>query len=65
MQVGIPVLLAARDAELAAESAAADAYRDFAVALAATTALRSGLRVDAPAGPSPRDDEPASLDGGH
>lgn len=65
MQVGIPALLAARDAELAAESAAADAYRDYAVALAATTALRSGLRVDAPPNPSLPGNEPASIDGGH
>jgi hypothetical protein len=65
MQVGIPALLAARDAGLRADSAAADAFRDYAVALAATTALRGGLRVDAPAGPSPRDNEPASTEGGH
>jgi len=65
MQVGIPALLAARDAELAAESAAADAHRDYAVALAATAALRSGLRVDAPPGPSLIANEPASTEGGH
>jgi outer membrane protein TolC len=65
MQVGIPALLAARDAELAAESAAADTYRDYAVALAATAALRSGLRVDAPASPSLPGNEPASTEGGH
>ncbi|MBK9373348.1 MAG: TolC family protein [Holophagales bacterium] len=65
MQVGIPALLAARDAELAAASAAADADRDYAVALAATVALRSGLRVDAPASPSLSGNEPASPEGGH
>lgn len=65
MQVGIPALLAARDAELVAESAAADAYRDYAVALAATAALRSGLRVDAPASPSLSGTEPAPTEGGH
>lgn len=65
MQVGIPALLAARDAELAAESAAADAHRDYAVSLAATAALRAGLRVDAPPGPSLTANEPASTEGGH
>ena len=65
MQVGIPALLAARDAELAAESAAADTYRDYAVALAATAALRSGLRVDAPPSPSLPGNEPAPTEGGH
>jgi len=65
MQVGIPALLAARDAELAAESAAADADRDYAVALGATAALRAGLRVDAPASPSLPGTEPASTEGGH
>lgn len=65
MQVGIPALLAARDAELAADSAAADADRDYAVALAATAALRNGLRVDAPASPSLSGNEPAPTEGGH
>ncbi len=65
MQVGIPALLAARDAELAAESAAVDAHRDFAVALAATTALAAGMRVDAPPSPSLPGNEPASTEGGH
>ncbi len=65
MQVGIPALLGARDAELAAGSAAADADRDYAVALAATNALRRGLRVDAPASPSLPGNEPAPTEGGH
>ncbi|MBK6406095.1 MAG: hypothetical protein IPF66_14240 [Holophagales bacterium] len=66
MQVGIPALLAARDAGVSPQRRRPPTpTATTLVALAATAALRSGLRVDAPASPSLPGNEPASPEGGH